>query len=218
MTTTSTEPEQVVANPMRPNLLTMLRPMALDIGLPLIAYYGTTALGYSDFTGLLAGTVFSGGLLGYQAIRARKLDGMSVLMLAIFAFGLATSLITGDPRMMIVKDSAGTLTAGVAILVSALIGRPLTYYGAHKAISTRGPEALAAFEEKYRTIPAVRRSFVHVGYLWGVGLSAEAVLRVVLAFQLPVHTMVWLSTVLMVATMTGLMVVSIMVGKRNRDR
>ncbi|WP_225727679.1 MULTISPECIES: VC0807 family protein [unclassified Nocardia] len=217
MTTISTESEQVVANPMRPNLLTMLRPIALDVGLPLVAYYGATALGYSDFTGLLAGSMLSAALLGYQAIRARKLDGMSVLMLAIFGFGLASSLITGDPRMMIVKDSAGTFIVGVVILVSVLIGKPLTYYGARKMISSRGPAALAAFEEKVRTIPAVRKSFDRSGILWGAGLSAESVVRVVLAYQLPVHTMVWLSTVLMVGTIAGLMVVSIVIGKRNRD-
>jgi hypothetical protein len=50
----------------------------------------------------------------------------------------------------------------------------------------------------------------------GIGLLAEAVVRAVLAYRLPVSTMVGLSTVLTVGTIALLFVISIQVGKRAR--
>ncbi|KZM74491.1 hypothetical protein AWN90_25865 [Nocardia terpenica] len=220
MTTTTSSKSGPTAEqtPRRPELRTTLAPIARDIALPLIGYYGLHALGYSDFAALLAGTVLSGSILVYDMIRARRVEAFPAIMLALFGFGLASSLISGDPRMMIVKDSVGTAAIGLALLISALIGKPLIYYAARKTIAARGADALAGFEERVRTIPAVRRSFALLSVLWGVGFWAESAVRVVLAYQLPVHTMVWLSNVLMVAVLVVLIPISIAIGKRNRRR
>ncbi|RJO71252.1 hypothetical protein D5S18_25425 [Nocardia panacis] len=217
MTTVPTGNEPKAASSVaKPVLASVLMPLVRDIGLPLGAYFGTKALGGSDFTGLLAGSLIAATILGYSAIRARRLDGMSLLLLVVFAFGLVSSLITGDARMMILKDSVGTVSVGLALLVSALVGRPLTYYGARRAMAARGPAALADFEHRYQNKPALRRTIKQSGILWGTGLTAEAVARAVLAFQLPVSTMVWLSSVLMVGTIALLMPVSIALGLRNK--
>ncbi|MFI6168991.1 VC0807 family protein [Nocardia sp. NPDC051052] len=190
--------------------------IARDIAVPVGAYFVMHRLGYSDFAGLLAGTLLSAAMVIGQAIRTRRLEVMSAIILGGFVFGLVTSLISGDPRMMIAKDSAATVLIGLAFLISAMIGKPLIYLVARKAIAAGGPAKVAAFEAAYRTNPDKRRAFTRMSVLWGAGLVGEATLRIVLAYQLPVHTMAWLSPVLMIAVVGPLMVLSILARKRGQ--
>ncbi|WP_062984446.1 VC0807 family protein [Nocardia anaemiae] len=212
MTTTAPTP---TAAP-RFNPIRVLAPIARDIAVPIGAYFLLTGLGYSDFTGLLAGTMFSGAVLLIETIRSRRLEPFAAIMLGVFAFGLVGSLISGDPRMMIVKDSAGTAIVGIAFLISTVVGKPLTYLSARKALTAAGPTKLAEFEASYRANPAKRRGFNTLAIAWGVGLVAEATVRVVLAYQLPVHTMAWLSPVLSIIFFAPLIALSVRFVKRAR--
>lgn len=190
--------------------------IARDIAVPVGAYFVLHALGYSDFAGLLAGTVLSALMVIGQAIRSRRLELMSAIILGGFVFGLVASLISGDPRMMIAKDSAATALIGLAFLISAMIGKPLTYLVARKAVGAGGPARVAELETAYRTDPAKRRAFTVLTVMWGAGLVLEATIRIVLAYQLPIHTMAWLSPVLMIAVVGPLIALSIVA--RNRGR
>ncbi|WP_405161417.1 hypothetical protein OG203_34485 [Nocardia sp. NBC_01499] len=215
MTTTASDPSKLDQPTEAPaSQFGWVASVARDIAIPVGAYFALHALGYSDFAGLLAGTVFSAGMLIAQAIRSRRLEVMSAIILGGFVFGLVTSLITGDPRVMIVKDSASTALIGLAFLLSVLIGKPLIYLAARKAISAQGPAKAAAFEQAYRTNPDKRKAFTVLSVMWGAGLLAEATIRIVLAYQLPVHTMAWLSPVLMIAVIGPLMAVSVLARKR----
>lgn len=193
---------------------TWLAPLARDIGVPMGAYFAMHKLGYSDFAGLLAGTVLSAAMLVFLAIRSRRLEVLSAIILCGFVVGLALSLVTGDPRLMIAKDSVGTVLIGLAFLISAMIGKPLIYLVARKGIAASAPAKLAEFDESYRTNPDKRRAFTALSVMWGAGLLGEGVLRVVLAYQLPVHTMAWLSTVLIISVVGPLFAVSMLVRKR----
>ncbi|GAA5086348.1 VC0807 family protein [Nocardia iowensis] len=217
MTITAVEPdraEQPTASPF--SGLRLLASIGRDIAIPVGAYFALHALGYSDFAGLLAGTVLSGAMLLLETIRLRRLEVFPAIMLGVFIFGLAGSLISGDPRLMIIKDSVGTVLVGLAFLISTVVGKPLTYLAARKTVSAGGPAQLAAFEEVYRTDAAKRRAFRALAAMWGFGLMAEAVLRIVLAYQLPIPTMAWLSPVLMVGTIVPLTAVTVAVSKRSR--
>ncbi|WP_433683202.1 VC0807 family protein [Nocardia sp. CA-119907] len=221
---TPTAPAAPVAEPIEPaqtsaprfNPIRVLAPIARDIAVPIGAYFLLTGLGYSDFTGLLAGTLFSGAVLIIETIRSRRLEPFAAIMLGVFVFGLVGSLISGDPRMMIVKDSAGTGIVGITFLISTVIGKPLTYLSARKALSAVGPAELAEFEESYRDNPAKRRGFSTLSAAWGVGLLSEAVVRILLAYQLPVHTMAWLSPVLSIIFFAPLIALSVRFVKRAR--
>ncbi|MFD6163107.1 VC0807 family protein [Nocardia sp. NPDC060256] len=195
---------------------TWLAPLARDIAVPGAAYFAMHALGYSDFAGLVAGTVVSAAMLIFLAIRSRRLEVMSAIILCGFVVGLALSLITGDPRLMIAKDSAATVLIGLAFLISAMIGKPLIYLAARKGIAAGGPAKLAEFEAAYRTNPDKRRAFTVLSVMWGAGLLGEAVLRIVLAYQLPIHTMAWLSPVLMICVIGPLFAVSMLARKRGQ--
>lgn len=59
-------------------------------------------------------------------MRSRRLSPFSLLMGAVFGVGLLFTLLTGDPRMMLIKHSAMSAAVGLAFLVTAYRGRPLT--------------------------------------------------------------------------------------------
>ncbi|MFI6777573.1 VC0807 family protein [Nocardia sp. NPDC050412] len=215
MTTTAPSAAEPTAAP-RFNPIRALASIARDVAVPIGAYFLLTGLGYSDFTGLLAGTLFSGAVLLIETIRTRRLEPFAAIMLGVFAFGLIGSLISGDPRMMIVKDSAVTAIVGIAFLISTVVGKPLTYLSARKAVAAAGPAELAEFEASYRANPAKRRGFNTLAIAWGVGLVAEATVRILLAYQLPIHTMAWLSPVLSIIFFTPLIALSVRFVKRAR--
>jgi hypothetical protein len=60
--------------------------------------------------------------------------------------------------------------------------------------------------ERYRTAPAVRHGHFVASMVWGVGLLAEALVRVLLVLLLPISVVVGLSTALVVVVIGSLMV------------
>jgi hypothetical protein len=95
-----------------------------------------------------------------------------------------------------------TAVIGVVFLVSLLGEHPLTLAGAQSWQPHRA-EVVTAL---YRDEPAARRAFRVSALGWGLGLVAEAALRVPLIYVLPLQIAVGLSTTLMIATMVGLAV------------
>jgi hypothetical protein len=102
--------------------------------------------------------------------------------------------------MMLVKHSAMSAAVGLAFLITAYRGRPLTLAAQQSVQPGRAGELAAA----YAANPLVRRGHRVASQVWGVGLLAEALVRVVLVYALPVPVMVGLSTVLTVVTVGAL--------------
>jgi drug/metabolite transporter (DMT)-like permease len=174
----------------------MIRSMGWDLGLPLVAYYGLHALGASDTAALLAGTGIAGLRMGWIALRHRRLSPFSFVMAAVFGVGLLFTVVTGDPRFMLVKHSAMAAALGLAFLVTAARGRPLTL-SAQQSFQPRRARELA---EAYAGNPMVRHGHRVASVVWGAGLLAEATVRVVLVYALPIDVMVGVSTGLTVVT------------------
>ena len=181
----------------RTGLAAMLRSMAWDLGLPLVTYYGLHAAGADDTTALLAGTAGAAVRVGWVAVRSRMLSPFSMVMGAVFGVGLLFTLLTGDPRFMLVKHSAMAAVVGVAFLVTAFGGhRPLTL----AAQQSFQPAKARELADEYAADPHVRHGHRVASTVWGAGLLAEAVVRVVLVYLLPVDVMVGVSTGLTVVT------------------
>lgn len=193
----STIDPQSAAQPARRNPLIGL---ALDIGLPLVAYYALHAFGASDWLALLTATAAAGARLIWVAISKRRLTWFSVIMLGVFGIGFALAFVGGDPRVLLIKDSAGTATIGVTFLASLLGENPLTL----SAAQTWKPHQAAELDVLYRREPAARRAFRVSAFGWGVGLLAESLLRIPLVWLLPIHWAVGLSTAWMITAMAVL--------------
>ena len=191
-----------------PSRISMLRGTILrDVGLPVATYYLLKWAGLNDLLALTAGGLVSGGIAVAGVIRSRRTDPVAVFVLGLFVLGLVTALITGDPRLVLAKDSLTTTVAGLAFLVTTWVGTPLLYHFAIRSAgdTPRGRE----IAEKYATMPEVRGRFRALSRLWGAGLIAEAMIRLVLVYTLPINVMVVVSPVLMIGTMALLFSVTL---------
>ena len=178
----------------------MIRGLALDIGLPLVAYYGLHLLGVGDLPALLAASSVAALRIGWDAARQRRLNLFATVMLVVFGVGLVLSLVSGDARFLLLKASITTGSIALVFLVTSRWGTPLTL----AAMQSFAPGRAAALTEAYRVDPAVRRGVRLTSAVWGAGLLSEALVRVPLAYLLPIDVMVGLSTLLFMAVLAGL--------------
>lgn len=115
------------------------------------------------------------------------------------------SLVSGDPRLMLAKDSGVSSTIGIGILISVALGRPMMT-AAVKPFLVKGDavrEAAWARLESGASVASAdfRKRERAFSIVWGVVLLVECVVRVVGAYTVPVDTMVWLGSVVMVVAM-----------------
>ncbi|MEV5963101.1 VC0807 family protein [Kribbella sp. NPDC051952] len=166
-----------------------------DVGLPAVAYYGGRALGYDVLPALAAGAVAALLRVAFVAVVRRRLNGIGLIIGATFALLLVVSLFTGDPRVLLARESVLSGAGGLLLVGSCLIGKPLIYTAARK-LNAGKAELLAQWDELWRTQPQFRRRFTTLSAVMGGILLADAIVRVVLICLLPVDTMANLSPAL----------------------
>ncbi|HKS49705.1 MAG TPA: VC0807 family protein [Amycolatopsis sp.] len=196
MTITATATRTTAPNALRRHLM----PLVVDVAVPIGSYYllsksfgvsETAALGWSGVVPMVR-TVW--GL-----VKERRLNGLALLMFVVNVAGLLLSLVTGDPRLMLAKDSGVSSIIGISILVSVFLGRPLMTTAMRPFVTKGDPVRIAAWDRLSATSAKFRRAERMFSIVWGTALLAECVARIVGAYTLPVDTMVWLGTVVLVA-------------------
>src|SRR5690348_6349859 len=101
----------------RPDIATALRPLLIDIGIPVGTYYLLRdAFGLSLWLSLALSSVGPAVRAIAGLMAERKLNLLAVLILAVNLAGIAISFLSGDPRAMIAKDSAVSSVIAFAIL------------------------------------------------------------------------------------------------------
>jgi hypothetical protein len=183
-----------------PSTAGSLRSLAIDIAIPLGTYYLLRdGLGASLWLALAVSSIVP-AVRSVAAIAARReLNLLALLMLAVNVAGIGVSLATGDPRLMIAKDSAISSVIGLVILGSVAVRRPLMTAGL-KPWLTRGAAArTAAWDRLLAGSVRFRRLESLFSVIWGTVLLGECAARIIGAFTLPVPTMAWLGTVILVS-------------------
>jgi hypothetical protein len=178
----------------------MIVGLAMDIGLPLAAFYGLHALGVGDWPALLAASGVAAVRIAWEAVRRRRLNPFATVMLVVFGIGLVLSLVSGDARFLLLKDSITTGSVALVFLATSVRGTPLTL----AAMQSFAPHRAAALTEAYRTDPRVRRGVRLCSVVWGMGLLGEALVRVPVVYLLPIDVAVAVSTALFIGTFAGL--------------
>ncbi|MFE7469432.1 VC0807 family protein [Streptomyces sp. NPDC057499] len=206
-------PAPAVAAPSRGRaVLNGLLPLLVDVGVPLASYYVLRAAGLGLFAALAWSSALPAVRTVWGVLRERRLNGLAALIVTVNAVSLVTSLLTGDPRLMLAKDSGVSSLIGLVVLVTALKGQPMMTAGVRPWLVKGNPARDAAWQRlaggSAAASAAFRRAENRFSVVWGAALLGECVVRVVGAYTLPVETMVWLGTVVMVVTMVGAFLVS----------
>lgn len=187
----------------KPSPAATLRPLLVDIGVPLGSYYLLRHLGVSMVGSLAVSSILPAVRTVAGLIRDRTVNGLAALIVTVNLVSIAISFWSGDPRIMLAKDGVVTSTIGIAILVSAFAGRPLMTNGMRPFIVKGDAAKSAAFDRLAATSPRFRRLERNFSIVWGISLLLDCIARVCGAFLLPVGTMVWLSTVFLIGAIAG---------------
>lgn len=185
---------------------TVLEPLLVDLVIPFGGFYLLhDAVGMGLVLSLALGGVVPAVRTFSSALRKRTVNGLAGLILVVNLVGIALSFVTGDPRLMIAKDSGISSVIGVVVLLSVVRGTPMMS-AALKPFLTQGkPQRVAAWDRLSATDPAFRHRERLYSAVWGVVLLVECTARIIGAYALPVTTMVWLGNViLMGGILTGM--------------
>jgi hypothetical protein len=151
-----------------------------------------------------------------QLVWSRKLDVIGLLVIAGIAATLVATLLGGSPRLLLVRESFITGIFGLVFLGSLWLPRPLLFYLAKATVAKEGM-AGDQFDGKW-SIPGFRHTFYLMTVVWGVGLIAQAVLQVILAFALSIEQDLVVSPIVGYGVYLGLFGWSFWYGKRRREK
>jgi hypothetical protein len=121
-----------------------------------------------------------------EFIRRRRVDALSILVLAGIALSLLAYLGGGSVKFLQLREKLVTVGIGLVFLGSAAIGRPLIYQLARATIQRRSPSELGEFEA-LRDNVFFRRTMMVMTLVWGFGLVAEAAVAAGLVMVLSIQ-------------------------------
>ncbi|MGX1853365.1 VC0807 family protein [Streptomyces sp. NPDC055299] len=189
-------------------LVQSLLPLVVDAGIPLAMYYVLNdGFGLSQVAALAWSSVVPALRTVWSLVRRTGVNGLAMLMLVVNVVGLATSTMTGDPRLMLAKDSVTSSAIGISMIVSVYLGKPLMTAGLKPFVTKGAPAGEAAWDRLMAGSARFRRAERRFSLIWGTVLLTECVLKAIGAYTIPVHTMVWLGTVLTLVAILLAMVI-----------
>ena len=184
--------------PRGPAFTRMIGGLLLDIGLPVATYYLLHLLGADDWAALLAASGVAAARIVWGVLRSRTVNLFATVMLLVYGLSFVLALATGDPRALLLKGSMITGGVAVVFLVTAAIGRrPLTLAASQSFEPARAEE----IAEQYRTQPVARRAHRLSSTVWGVGLMAEALLRIPVIYLLPISVAAGISEAMLIVAL-----------------
>ena len=129
-----------------------------------------------------------------ELARRRRLDALSLIVLAGLALSAIALLGGGGPRLLQLRERLVMPLIGLVFLGSAAIGRPLIYQLARARIKRRSGDA--GWFETLRDHPKFRRAMMVMTLAWGAALVIEPALAAVLVFILPIPVYLVVSPIL----------------------
>ncbi|MEV6669719.1 VC0807 family protein [Streptomyces sp. NPDC051162] len=184
----------------------VVQQLFFELALPLGGYYGLRAAGAGQWTALAVGSVLALPWLVYGIVKRRKVEMMPVFTLLLMVVGALMSLVTGDPRVLLVRDSWLNALIGFWVLGTLATRRPFMMTAARSVVLAKvGEEGWRAWESRWDTQPRFRHDIRLITAVWGAVLTLDAGVRVVLAYTLPLDLVPGVSTAQWLVVLAGLL-------------
>jgi hypothetical protein len=159
---------------------------AAEIGVNLILPWLAYTLAephYGEFGALIASSIPP--LLWSLAELAlhRRVDALSMFVLGGIVLSLLAMALGGDARLLLVRESLISGLIGLCFVISLLFKRPLVYFLARATVVRQDAENGANDFNAWWEEPVARHTIRSITAVWGLGLSAEAILKTWLAWH-----------------------------------
>jgi hypothetical protein len=145
---------------------------------------------------------------GYELAKTRRLDAISIVVVASILFTLVATAMGGSARLIQIRDALVTGVVGVMFLGSLAMKRPIIFYLA-RATMSRNTEAGAVAYEAVWEKPGVPAVFRLLTAVWGVGLVLQTACMCLLAWIWPIGRYLLLSPFISAAIFGLLMIWSL---------
>lgn len=188
--------------------LAWLRPgvlwFAFDLIVPTALLYIVIWRGGSLYLALLASAALSAvtAVIAYRGESRGQRFAPVMLALALASLGVA--LVTGSDRFLLAKESVLTAVMGLWFLGSLWSERPLTYRFTRPLLESRWGRRWSLPETSWERVWEREPRFRHIWrvstVMWGIATLTDAVLRVVIAYTLPIPSVPAAQVGLMIAT------------------
>jgi hypothetical protein len=188
----------------RPRFGGLYRSVIINVGLPFVTLQWLLRTGTPAVTALAIAAIFPLAEAIFTLVRNRRFDPIALLSLIAIVAGLATSALSGNAAFLLAKESVFTGVFGAVFLGSLAAPRPLIFTLGKQFSTARDPAAMAAWETRWEARPGFRRVVRIMTVVWGAGLLLEAVVRVGVAFTLPVVIASVVSTALQAVVLGSL--------------
>ena len=176
--------------------------LLVNIVLPYVIYVKAEA-GLGQVGALLAASVPPILWSGLEFARKRRIDAVSLLVLAGIILSLLAFFGGGSVRFLQLRENLVTGLIGLVFLGSAALGRPLIYQLARAGKLRESPAEAARFES-LRDKPRFRRTMTLLTLVWGFGLLAQTAVACLLVFSLSIPRYLIVSPIVGYSIMGGL--------------
>lgn len=182
----------------------------IDFAAPTAMFYVLRALGVGLYPTLVLSAVLPAGFGIVRWLRSRERDGLAVYMLSMLVLSALVSLVSGSPRFLLAREGWLTGVTGVWFIASVRAARPLAFHYTRPILEGRRrlADIPGDWDGLWEHLPRFRRVWRVGSALWGVALLADSVVRVIMAYTLPVNAVPALGTALYVATSVVLIVIT----------
>lgn len=195
----------------------LLPSLVLNGAVPFLIYEVLAARHASTVRALTVAAIVPAVVTVVGLARSRRADLLGVLSLIFIALGLLGTLISGNARFLLVKESFLTGVFGVLLLGSLLLPRPLMFFFGRQ-FATGGIPARVAWWNGLWQYPSFRSGMRRMTVTWGVALLAEALVRFGLVFVLPISVFLIASPLLAYGVIAGLIAWTMRYSRRMQRR
>lgn len=189
------------------HMIGRLWPILLAVGegvlIPVGVYLLLTATGSRDVIALTGSAAASVIVLGVGWLRTRTLNTLGILVLIRFILSLVLLGITDDARLLLVKDATITCLTGLAILASIALREPFIV-----RIQRDLAQDKEAFDQRLSSSAPLSHAYLRCTQLWGVALTGEPLLEVLIIYNTTLTTAVVLNNITGTALVLGLIVIT----------
>jgi len=160
--------------------------LAVNFLLPWLAY--RLALPHLGETGALIASAVPPIVWSLiELVSFRRVDALSVVVVAGIVLSVAAMALGGSPRMLLLRESLVSGAVGVVFLLSLPMRRPLIFYLARATVAREMEGGAARFETLWSERPALVSAMRFMTLVWGVGLTGETALRAWMALTWPIE-------------------------------
>ncbi|MEV7614601.1 VC0807 family protein [Streptomyces sp. NPDC089799] len=178
-------PDQRDGPPDLPAWRTVALPVLFTVVLPLALFYVLQSQGVSQWLALTIAGAVPALRMAVECATRRRVNSFEAFMTGMLALRVAASLLTGSPRVLLVKDAGFGAAAGLWILGSLLVAKPFAFQVGQY---WNGPAAARAREAAWRVSPALRSGLTRLTVLWGCAQLLDCGAGVTVALLLPVES------------------------------